>query len=245
GTNDVQQVQMLVLMSITMMIMAPIMCIGGIVMAVREDLSLSRLLLVCIPVLAGSIGFIISRMIPKFRAMQPKIDEVNRVLREQITGMRVVRAFVREPAEGARFDEANGDLTTIAIQIGKLQAALWPTVMLVFNVSSLAVYWFGSHAIADGGLEVGALTAYLFYLMMILVAVMMTTFMSIMIPRAAVCAERIVEVLDIEPSVAPPASPRAPSERTGVVEFRGVEYKYPGASAPVLADISFPAKPGE
>ena len=172
-TNDVQQVQMLVLMSVTMLVMAPIMCIGGIVMALREDLALSKLLLVCIPVLAASIGMIVGRMIPKFRAMQPKIDTVNRVLREQITGMRVVRAFVREPVEAARFDEANAELTGIAPSIGKLQAMMWPTVMLVFNASSVAVLWFGSRQIADGGLEVGSLTAYLAYLIQILVAVMM------------------------------------------------------------------------
>ncbi|HEY5945275.1 MAG TPA: ABC transporter ATP-binding protein, partial [Kofleriaceae bacterium] len=244
-TNDVQQVQLLVLMSVTMLVMAPIMCIGGIVMALREDLALSKLLLVCIPALAASIGLIIGRMIPLFRVMQPKIDAVNRVLREQITGMRVVRAFVREPAEAERFDGANGDLTAIALRIGKLQAMMWPTVMLVFNASSVAVLWFGAHKISEGTLEVGALTAYLAYLIQILVAVMMTTFMSMMIPRAAVCAERIVEVLDMEPQVAPPASPIVPTHKTGTVELRGVEYRYPGAAAPVLADISFVAKPGE
>lgn len=243
-TNDVQQVQTLVLMSVTMMIMAPIMCIGGIVMAVQEDVQLSRLLLVCVPILAGSIGFIISRMIPKFRAMQPKIDTVNRVLREQITGMRVVRAFVREPAEADRFEAANEDLTDIALRIGKLQAVMWPTVMLVFNASSIAVMWYGSKGIADGSLEIGALTAYLSYLIQILVAVMMTTFMSIMIPRAAVCAERIQEVLDMVPAIAPPARPVAPAP-TGGVELRGVEYRYPGAEHAVLADISFVARPGE
>ena len=244
-TNDVQQVQMLVLMSATMMVMAPIMCIGGIVMALREDLDLSRLLLVCIPVLVGSLGFIISRMIPKFREMQPKIDTVNRVLREQITGMRVVRAFVREPAEAARFDEANGDLTHVALQVGKLQALMWPSVMLVFNVSSVAVLWFGAHRVATGNLEVGSLIAYLSYLMQILVAVMMSTFMAIMIPRAAVCAERIMEVLDMEPAVAPPVSPKKPSSLTGVLEFRDVEYRYPGAAAAVLSHISFTAEPGK
>src|SRR5436190_13217497 len=153
-TNDVQQVQMLVLMSLTMLVMAPIMCVGGIVMALREDLALSKLLLVCVPALAGSIGFIIGRMIPKFRAMQPKIDTVNRVLREQITGMRVVRAFVREPAEAARFGGANDDLTAIALQVGKLQALMWPTVTLVFNASSVALLWFGSRRIADGSPEI-------------------------------------------------------------------------------------------
>ncbi len=244
-TNDVQQVQMLVLMSVTMLVMAPIMCVGGIVMAVREDVKLSRLLIVCIPVLAGSLGLIISRMIPLFRRMQPKIDTVNRVLREQITGMRVVRAFVREPVEGERFEEANGELTGLAIRVGKLQALMWPTVTLVFNASNVAVLWFGSHIIASGHLEVGALMAYLSYLMQILVAVMMTTFMSIMIPRAAVCAERIIEVLDTVPAIAPPAAPVAAKTLTGAVELRGVEYRYPGASAPVLSDISFVAKPGE
>ncbi len=244
-TNDVQQVQMLVLMGSTMFVMAPIMCVSGIVMAVHEDLTLSALLLVCIPALAISIGLIIGRMIPKFRAMQPKIDTVNRVLREQITGMRVVRAFVREPAEADRFGEANEELTGIALRIGKLQALMWPTVMLVFNASTVAVLWFGGHLVADGSLQIGVLIAYPAYLIQILVAVMMTTFMSIMIPRAAVCAERIVEVLDMQPQVAPPVSPIVPAAKTGIVELRGVEYKYPGASAPVLSDISFVARPGE
>ena len=244
-TNDVQQVQMLVLMSMTMLVMAPIMCVGGIVMALREDLALSKLLLVCIPVLAASVGVIIGRMIPKFRLMQPKIDTVNRVLREQITGMRVVRAFVREPVEGERFDEANRDLTSIALSIGKLQAMMWPTVMLVFNASSVAVLWFGSHKIAEGTLEIGSLTAYLAYLIQILVAVMMTTFMSIMIPRAAVCAERIMEVLDMVPQVAPPAAPVTPAQKSGIVELRAVEFRYESATAPVLTDISFVARPGE
>jgi ATP-binding cassette subfamily B protein len=244
-TNDVQQVQMLVLMTVTMMVMAPIMCVGGIVMAVREDLALSRLLLICIPVLAGSLGFIIARMVPKFRAMQPKIDTVNRVLREQITGIRVVRAFVRESAETARFGAANDELTAIALAVGKLQFLMWPTVLLVFNASSVAVWWFGANRVASGGLQVGSLSAYQAYLLQILVAVMMTTFMSIMIPRAAACAERIVEVLDIVPAIAPPSSPRRPDSRTSVVEFRGVEYRYPGASAPVFADLSFVARPGE
>jgi ATP-binding cassette subfamily B protein len=244
-TNDVQQIQMLLQMTVTMFVMAPIMCVGGIVMALREDLSLSRLLLVCIPLLAAVMGVIIGRMVPKFRVMQPKIDTVNRVLREQITGMRVVRAFVREPAEGERFEEANADLTAISLAIGKLQALMWPTVMFVFNASSIAVLWFGSHRVASGAIGVGALIAYLSYLMQILVAVMMTTFLSIIIPRAAVCAERILEVLDTVPAVAPPAKPAQPAQLTGVVELRGVEYKYPGASAPVLADISFVAKPGQ
>ncbi len=244
-TNDVQQVQMLVLMSVTMLVMAPIMCVGGIIMALHESVALSKLLLVCVPALVVSIGLIIGRMIPKFRAMQPMIDTVNRVLREQITGMRVVRAFVREPVERDRFATANGDLTGMALSIGKLQALMWPTVMLVFNASNVSVLWFGGHLIADGTLETGALFAYIGYLMQILVGVMMTTFMSIMIPRAAVCAERITEVLDTVPEVAPPAAPVVPAAKDGTVELRGVEFRYPGASAPVLSDISFVAKPGE
>ena len=244
-TNDVQQVQMLVQMTATMFVTAPIMCVGGIVMAVREDVSLSRLLLVCIPALAASIGLIIGRMVPMFRAMQPKIDAVNRILREQIAGMRVVRAFVREPAEGARFEVANGELTDLALGVGQLQALMWPTVTLVFNASSVAVLWFGAQRVAIGAIGVGALIAYLSYLLQILVAVMMTTFLSIIIPRAAVCAERIVEVLDTKPAVAPPIAPVVPQDKTGVVEFRGVEYRYPGAAAPVLSDISFVARPGE
>ncbi len=245
NTNDVQQVQILVMMGLTLLVMAPIMCIGGIVMAVREDLALSRLLLVAVPVLAGSIGLLIGRMIPKFRAMQPKLDGLNRILREQITGMRVVRAFVREPAEHDRFEVANAELTGIALQIGKLQALMWPTVMLVFNASTVAVLWFGSQGIADGSLEVGALTAYLGYLIQILVGVMLTTFMSTMIPRASVCAERIVEVLDTVPGVDAPATPVSTPTPTGEVEFRDVEFRYSGAATPVLSEISFVARPGE
>ncbi len=244
-TNDVQQIQMLVMVSMTMLVMAPIMCIGGIVMALREDLDLSILLVICIPVLAGSIGLIIGRMVPLFRAMQPKIDALNRVLREQITGMRVVRAFVREPREAERFDAANVELMSFGLRIGKLQALMWPLVMLVFNASSVAVLWFGSKRIAEGSLEIGALTAYIAYLMQILMAVMMTTFLTIMIPRAAACAERIQEVFAISPTVAAPPSPIAPAVLTGVVELRGVEYRYPGAEAAVLRDISFVAKPGQ
>nr|HEX4313598.1 ABC transporter ATP-binding protein [Kofleriaceae bacterium] len=244
-TNDVQQIQMLVLMSLTMFVMAPIMCVAGIVMALREDLGLSWLLLVCMPVMAGGLGGIIARMVPRFRRMQPKIDEITRVLREQITGMRVIRAFVREPVEATRFDATNTELTDLALGVGRLQVMMFPVVNFVFNASQVAVLWFGSHRVAAGDMEVGSLIAYLSYLLQILVSVMMTTFLAIIIPRAAVCAERIVEVLDTDPAVAPPRSPIVPAEKTGIVELRGVEYKYPGAAAPVLADISFVARPGE
>jgi ATP-binding cassette subfamily B protein len=245
STNDVQQVQMLVLMGCTMIVMAPIMCVGGIVMALREDLTLSRLLLVSVPVLAAAVGFIISRMVPQFRAMQPKIDSINRILREQITGIRVVRAFVREPDEAKRFGGANAELTMTALRVGRLQALMFPIVMVVFNASSVAVIWFGSHRIAEGGLEVGAMIAFLSYLMNILIAVMMVTFTSVMIPRAAVCADRIGEVLETQPSIDAPASPVEPKQLTGLVELTQVEYRYPGAEQPVLRDISLVAKPGK
>jgi ATP-binding cassette subfamily B multidrug efflux pump len=244
-TNDVQQVQMLVLMGCTMLVVAPIMCIGGVVMALREDLSLSRLLLVSVPVLAGSIGAIIWRMVSQFRAMQPRIDAVNRVLREQIAGVRVVRAFVREPAEAARFDAANAELTDTALRVGRLQAVMFPVVMLVFNMSLVAVLWFGADRVAGQGLQVGSVLAFLAYLMQILVAVMMVTFISVMIPRAAVCAERIAEVLDTPSSVVPPRAPVVPTGVPGTLELRAVEYRYPGAEVPVLTAISFTAKPGQ
>ncbi|MCE9573295.1 MAG: ABC transporter ATP-binding protein/permease [Deltaproteobacteria bacterium] len=245
NTNDVQQLQMLVLVGFTMLLAAPIMSVGGIVMALRDDLSLSRLLLVSVPVLAGSIGFLISRMVPQFRAMQPLIDTLNRVVREQIAGIRVVRAFVREPAEAERFAAANQDLTRTALRVGRLQALMFPTVMLVFNASSVAVLWFGAHRAADGAIEIGALTAFLAYLMQILVSVMMVTFLAVMIPRAAVCAERITEVLATSSSVVPPAAPVAPAGPAGLVEVVGAEFRYPGARAAILSDITFTAKPGE
>jgi ATP-binding cassette subfamily B protein len=245
NTNDVQQVQMLVLMGCTMLVTAPIMCVGGVVMALRDDLVLSRLLLISVPALAGSIGVIIWRMVPQFRTMQPRIDTVNRVLREQIAGVRVVRAFVREPAEAARFDTANGDLTDTALRVGKLQAVMFPTVLLVFNASLVSVLWFGAQRVEAGALQVGSVMAFLSYLMQILIAVMMVTFISTMIPRASVCAERITEVLRKKSSVVPPAAPVVPSGPPGSLELRGVEYRYPGAELAVLKDVSMTAVPGQ
>ncbi|WP_103380362.1 ABC transporter ATP-binding protein [Pseudonocardia dioxanivorans] len=244
NTNDVQQVQMLVLMSCTMMIAAPIMCVGGVIMALNEDIGLSWLMAVCVPVLVVAIGLVIVRMVPKFRLMQTRIDTVNRVLREQITGIRVVRAFVREPVETERFRRANADVTDVAIAAGRLQALIFPIVMLVLNLSSVAVLWFGAGRIDTGEMQIGALTAFLAYLLQILMAVMMATFMAIMIPRASVCAERITEVLDTESSVAPPAAPVTPAGRQGVLEFDHATFAYPGAAAPVLRDITFTALPG-
>ncbi|WP_346536560.1 ABC transporter ATP-binding protein [Micromonospora sp. DPT] len=244
NTNDVQQVQMLVLMSCTMLVAAPIMSVGGVVMALREDLALSWLMLVCVPVLAIALGLVVRRMVPGFREMQTRIDTVNRVLREQITGIRVIRAFVREPYETDRFGVANADLTATALRVGRLMALIFPVIMLVLNVSSVAVLWFGAQRVDADQMQIGALTAFLQYLMQILMAVMMATFMLMMVPRAAVCAERIVEVLDTESSVVPPADPLIAMTRRAELELRRVAFQYPGASAPVLHDISFRAEPG-
>jgi ATP-binding cassette subfamily B protein len=245
STNDVQQVQMLVLLTCTLMVSAPIMCVGGIIMALREDLGLAWLIVLSVTVLVAAVGTIVSKMIPAFRQMQKKIDEVNRVLREQISGIRVVRAFVREPVERRRFGTANKDLSDTALRTGRLLAFMFPSVMLVLNVSSVAVLWFGGHRISAGEMQVGALTAFLSYLMQILMSIMMATFMLVMVPRAAVCAERLTEVLDTEPSVVPPVDPVTERPLRATVELRGVSFSYPGADVPILCDVSFTARPGE
>jgi ATP-binding cassette subfamily B protein len=244
-TNDVQQVQMLVLMSCTLMVMAPIMMVGGIVMAIHVDVGLSWLVAVMVPVLAFCLALIIRRMVPSFRLMQSCIDEVNRLLREQITGVRVVRAFVREPLETERFETANGDLTTVAVRAGRYQALMFPTVMLVANVASVGVLWFGGHRVDSGEMQVGALTAYLSYLMQIVMSVMMGTFMMMMIPRSAVCADRIMEVLRTTTSVPVPDEPVTDLRQRGTLRLDRVEFSYPGADAPVLCDLSFEAVPGQ
>lgn len=243
-TNDVQQVQMLVMLGATMMVSAPIMMVGGVLMAMRQDLGLSWLLAVAVPLLVLTIGLIVSRMVPGFRLMQVRIDAVNRILREQITGIRVVRAFTREPFETARFQRANDDLTDVAVRTGRWMAAMFPMVMLIVNLSGAAVIWFGGHRVDSGEMQVGALTAFLAYLMQILMAVMMSTFMLVMVPRASVCADRIGEVLETESSVVPPADPVVPSQPGGVLELDGVTFSYPGAAAPVLHHITFRAEPG-
>ncbi|MFY1689181.1 ABC transporter ATP-binding protein [Plantactinospora sp. WMMB782] len=243
-TNDVQQVQMLVVVTCTMLVAAPITLLGGVVMALREDVGLSWLMLVCVPVLVLAIGLVISRMVPQFRLMQTRIDTVNRVLREQITGIRVVRAFVREPYETRRFEVANEDLTNTALRVGRLAALIFPIVMLVLNLSSVAVLWFGAHRIEAGQIQIGALTAFLTYLMFILMSVMMATFMLMMVPRAAVCAERIMEVLGTGSSVVPPREPVREVHGAGTLELRDVGFQYPGAAAPVLRDVSFRAGAG-
>jgi ATP-binding cassette subfamily B protein len=246
GTNDVQQVQMLVLMACTIAVSSPILMVGGVLMALREDAGLGWILAVVVPALFLSVGLVVSRMVPSFRLMQARIDEVNRVLREQVTGIRVVRAFVREPYETQRFATANGDLTEVAVRAGRWMATMFPLVMLVVNVSSVAVIWFGGHRVDSGQMQVGALTAFLTYLMQILMSVMMATFMLMMVPRSAVCGERISEVLDTDTSVVPPSDPVAPDpSRRGWLDLERVVYAYPGAEAPVLSDVSFSARPGQ
>jgi ATP-binding cassette subfamily B multidrug efflux pump len=244
-TNDVQQVQMLVLLTCTVMVSAPIMCVGGIFMALREDLGLSWLIVVSVAVLVASIGVVVSRMVPLFRAIQKLIDGVNRVLREQIAGIRVVRAFVREPAEQVRFGAANAELTDVALRAGRLLAFMFPVVLLVLNVSSVAVLWFGADRVESGQMQVGSLTAFLSYLMQILMSIMQATFMLVLVPRAAVCAERIGEVLDTDSSVVPPTTPVADVREPATVELRGASFTYPGAEAPVLTDVTFRSGPGQ
>jgi ATP-binding cassette subfamily B protein len=244
-TNDVQQVQMLVQMTCTLLVAAPIMMVGGVIMALREDVGLSWLMVVSVPVLALSIGAVVSRMVPQFRAMQKRIDVVNRVLREQITGIRVVRAFVRERHETARFGQANEDLTETALNVGRLMALMFPIVMLVLNVSSVAVLWFGAGRVDSGHMQIGALTAFLSYLMQILMSVMMGTFVLVMVPRASVCADRIGEVLHTTSSVVPPAHGRTDVDPSSGVQLVDVTLTYPGATEPVLRRVSLHALPGQ
>ncbi|MBB5103312.1 ABC transporter ATP-binding protein [Streptomyces spectabilis] len=244
-TNDVQQVQTLVLMAFTLMVSAPIMCVGGIVMALGQDVPLSGVLLAVVPVLGISVSLIVRRLRPLFRTMQERLDTVNRVLREQITGNRVIRAFVRDGYEKERFRGANGELTEVSLASGKLLALMFPVVMTVVNLSSIAVVWFGAHRIDSGDMEIGALTAFLAYLLQIVMAVMMATFMFMMIPRAEVCAERIQEVLDTEASVVPPAEPVRELRGHGHLELRDAGFRYPGAEEPVLKGIDLTARPGE
>ncbi len=243
-TNDVQQVQMLVLMSATLMISAPFMAIGGVIMALQQDVGLSWIMVVAIPVLLGSVGVIVTRMVPHFRRMQKRIDAINRVLREQLTGIRVVRAFVREPVERDRFAKANADVTESAFKAGRLMVTMFPVVMVVLNLSSIAVIWFGASRIQSGEMQIGALFAFLTYLLQILMAVMMATFLFIMVPRAAVAADRIQEVLATESSVVPPTEPVTALSAQGTVEFRDVTFSYPGAEKPVLSHLSFTATRG-
>ena len=244
NTNDVQQVQMLVMMSATMLVTAPVMAVGGIVMAVTRAPDLSWLIGVSVPVLLVAVGLIVGRMLPLFRSYQDKLDAINRVMREQLTGIRVIRAFVREEAETERFEDANGDIARVGERVGQLFVLLFPLVMLVLDVTIVGVIWFGGHQVGDGDVEVGTLIAFMSYLMQILMGIVMASFMTIMIPRAAVCAERISEVLATAPTItsSPDAVDTFPAP--GTVEMRDVTFVYPDADARVLAEVSFTVQPG-
>ncbi|MGA5124575.1 ABC transporter ATP-binding protein [Streptomyces pseudogriseolus] len=244
-TNDVQQIQMLTLMAFTLMVSAPIMCVGGVVLALGLDVPLSGVLVAVVPVLGVCVTLIVRRLRPLFRSMQKRLDTVNRVLREQITGNRVIRAFVRDAYEQRRFHGSNTELTDVSLRAGDLLALMFPVVMTVVNLSSIAVVWFGAHRIDSGGMQIGDLTAFLAYLMQIVMSVMMATFMFMMVPRAEVCAERVQEVLDTSSSVVPPAAPVTELRRHGHLEIRGAGFRYPGAEEPVLKAVDLVARPGE
>jgi ATP-binding cassette subfamily B protein len=245
NTNDVTQVQMVVFMALAIMVSAPINMVGGIIMALNQDVGLSWLVAVAIPLLAVAVGLVIRKMIPQFRLMQTSIDSVNRIMREQITGIRVVRAFVREDFETNRFGEANATLTGTALSVGRLQALIFPIVMIILNASTVGVLWFGAARVESGAMQVGSLTAFMAYLIQILISVMMATFMAMMIPRASVSAERIGEVLQTESSVAEPDAAVTDIRPGSEVVFDHVDFHYPGAEAPVLQDVTFRAEPGK
>lgn len=243
NTNDVQQVQMLVLMTLNFMVSTPIMCIGGIIMALREDAGLSWLVWVSVPVLFIVVAILVYLLMPLFRRMQDQVDDINGVLREQITGIRVIRAFVREPFETDRYADANRALTETSVKVGNLFVLMFPAIMMILHLATAAVLWFGGHRVDAGQMEVGSLTAFLQYLLQILVAVMMGVFMMMMIPRAVVCAERIAEILDTRSTMTIPAGVTDLPGR-GELEFRNVSFGYPGAEVPVLEGLTFTAQPG-
>ena len=245
STNDVQQVQMLVLMALTVMISAPIMMIGGIFMALRMNARLSLLLVVILPLMGAFIGIVVRKAVPMFRQLQVKLDRINQVMREALAGIRVIRAFDRTEHEERRFEEANDDLTATTLQVTRLFALMMPTIMLILNLSTVAVMWFGSIQVGDGRMSIGNLIAFLTYLMQILFSVLMATIMFVMVPRAAASADRIQEVLDVEPAIEDPQAPVPAPARLGTLEFRDVEFRYPGAQDAVLTGVSFSAGPGE
>jgi ATP-binding cassette subfamily B protein len=245
NTNDVQQVQMVVVMSLTTMISAPIVAIGGVIMAIQEDVQLSIMLIVVIPMMIIVIGAIIVRAVPQFAIMQDRIDRINLVLRENLTGIRVIRAFVKNRFERQRFADANADLTSTALKVNRLFALMMPSLMLILNVATIGVLWFGGHLVDNGSLEIGNLTAFIAYVTQILTSVMMAVMMSVMIPRASASANRIQEVLDTNPNITEPENPSSQIPTAGVIELRNVDFSYPGAEQPVLHDVSFTCQPGE
>ena len=245
NTNDVQQVQLFVQLALSILVTAPIMLVGGIILAVREDVTLSSILIVILPLMVAVIGTLMYFAIPLFQAIQVKIDRINQVLREQITGVRVIRAFTRTPFEKDRFEAANADLTGTALRVNRIFATALPALLLIMNLSSVAVVWFGGHLIDSGQMPVGNLIAFLAYILQILFAVMMAVMMAIFIPRAAASATRLEEVLSTQPSIAEPATAVEPAHLTGTAEFRQVTFGYPGGEAPVLHELSFELRPGE
>jgi len=245
NTNDIQQIQLFLQMALTMMVIAPIMCVGGIILAIHEGAQLSTLLLVAVPVMAVFIGIVMVRVIPQFRSMQLKIDRINEVLREQITGVRVIRSFVRNDSEAQRFAVANEDLTNTALRVNRVFALMLPTMMMILNLSSVAVLWFGGRLVSEGSMPIGNLTAFLTYILQILLSVMMAVMVAILLPRAAASAERVQEVLLTVPVVSDPAQPVRPSLASGVVTFDGVSFEYPGSERPVVEELSFTFEPGQ
>lgn len=244
NTNDVLQVQTIVQTTLTIIVGAPIMMVGGFVMAVREDFGLSWIIAVSVAVLGVAVSLLVIFVSPLFQRMQTNLDNLNRVLREQISGIRVIRAFIREHHESRRFEGANEDVYSVTLRASRWMVLLFPIAMFMVNISSVAVIWFGAFRIDSGDIQIGQMTAFLNYLIQILISVMMSTMLLFLAPRSAVSADRILEVLDTEPTVAPPADPVAPQELTGVVEFRDVTFTYPGAEDPVLANLSFTLTPG-
>ncbi|SIS45646.1 ATP-binding cassette, subfamily B [Corynebacterium appendicis CIP 107643] len=244
ATNDVQQVQMTTLLFFNFMVTAPIMAVGGVIMALRQDAGMSWLVIVAVAVLAVVVAVIAALLMPLFKKMQQKLDNINGLLREQIAGIRVVRAFGREDFETERFTDANTALTKLSLNIGRVFVTMFPVIMLILNLATAAVLWFGGHRVDQGLVEIGSLTAFMQYLMQILMAVMMGVFMLMMLPRAIVCGRRISEVLRYEHTAPPAEQADTPAAEPGVVEFRGVTYRYPGAEEPVLKDIDFTARPG-
>jgi len=245
NTNDVHQMQMLMFIGLNLMVMAPIMCIGGIIMALRQDVVLSYSIIIIVPIMVALVGILLVKTIPIFRSIQVKIDRVNQIMREKLMGVRVIRAFVKSDYEKRRFDEANRDLTSTTLRVNRIIAFAIPSLMIIMNISIVAIIWFGGHRIDSGAMPIGNLTAFLTYIMEIMMSVMIAMAMFIMIPRAEASAERILDVLNTEPSIKDQNNPIVPIIAKGSVEFWDVDFRYPGAEEPVLKDISFKTIPGE
>jgi len=245
NTNDVQQIQLFMQIALTMMVAAPIMAVGGVIMALREDVQLSAVLIVVIPVLAAIVAFMFTTAVPLFRSLQGKIDRINQVMREQIMGVRVIRAFIRDDFENRRFEEANYDLTSTALRVNRIFVIAFPAVLLVMNLTTVAILWFGGHLVDSGSMPIGNMTAFLQYIMQILMSLMMAIALVILVPRAEASSARLLEVVTALSSIDEPAHPVTPSQLTGVIEFRDVTFGYPGGEKPVLHDISFELRPGQ